>query len=117
MKKLPKFSFDKLINAISGRCWNFHVTFKYELNPGVANTAFVSNSMTISTTDRNLLASHRNLKKMLVPDMVKNLPKHLRSNGKLYIEQITYIGWYKPKAPDPVQTRRLGHKKRFGQLL
>lgn len=117
--KLPKFSFDKLIHKLTGRTWNYHVTFRYNMNPGVPNTGYVTNSMTMSVTDRNELAFHRNLKKALVPNMIKELSPQYRTNGSLFIEQLTYIGWFKPRPQStiPIQTRHLGHKKRFGQMI
>ena len=106
-----KFSLDKTIYYLTGRVWNFHITFRYNFQPGQPNSGNATRSMTFYTRDRNDLASHRKLKKVLVPDFVKDLEKQYRQNGELEVLSITYIGWYKPKGPDPIKTGKIGHKK------
>ena len=106
-----KLSLDKLIYYITGRVWNFHITFRYSFQPGQPNTGNATRTMTFYTSDRNLLSSHRQLKKALVPDFVKDLSKQFRTNGTLEVEHITYVGWFKPRAPDPIKTGKIGHKK------
>lgn len=115
--KLPKLSFDKLISLLTGRSWQYHVTFKYTLQPGVPNSGSLERTMTVSVTDRNLMAHHRHIKKTIVGDMVKSLPKQFRTNGDLELVHINYIGWFRNRKHVPVQTRKLGHKKRFGAVL
>lgn len=106
-----KLSLDKTIYALTGRVWNFHITFVYRMNPDQPNGGTASRSMTFYTSDRNMLASHRELKKILASDFVKNLAKQYRQNGVLEVDRITYVGWFRPKAPEPIKTGKIGHKK------
>lgn len=87
-----KFSMDRLISAI--------------------NSGNATKSMSFSVSDRSALACHRDLKKALASDFVSGVPKDLRNNGTLEIDSLFYVGWFKPKGPDPIKTGKIGHKKR-----
>ncbi|ATW57985.1 hypothetical protein CNR34_00052 [Pseudomonas phage nickie] len=112
-----KLSLDKMINRLTGRRWQYQVEFTYTLQPGVPNSGTVSRGMTLSVNDRNILADHRHIKKALIPDFVKELPPHLRTNGALMISKISYIGWFRDRDVRPPQTGKLGHRKPFGALV
>ncbi|MEG0063010.1 MAG: hypothetical protein RR740_00255 [Pseudomonas sp.] len=112
-----KLSLDKLIHWLTGRRWQYQVEFTYTLQPGVPNSGTVSRGMTFSVTDRNIIADQRKIKKILVPDFVQALPKYMRTNGDLTLSKISYIGWFRDRKVRPVQTGKVGHKKRFGAVV
>lgn len=108
-----KFSpLDYLISGLTGRAWNFHIVFVYRMDPDAPNSGTATRSMSFWTKNRNVLASYRSIKKMLVSTFVADLPKQYRKNGVLEIESITYIGWFIPKPASLPKTGKIGHKKK-----
>lgn len=104
-----KFSMDRLINKITGRRWQFYISFRYTLYPDHPERGNVEQTHTFSVNDRNVLGDSHYIKKVLAGDMVKNLPKHLRTNGTLHITGLNYIGFYRD-SPKKVRTGKIGHK-------
>lgn len=108
-----KFSLDRLISALTGRCWNFQATFCYTMNPGQPNSGNVTSTRTFHVRDRNILGCHRTLKKVVAGDMVAKLEKIYRRNGVLEIQSISYVGWFKNPKPGNPKTGKIGHKQRW----
>lgn len=106
-----KFSLDRLITKLTGRNWNYFITFVYYMAPGEINSGSATKSMTFSVKDRNVLGNHRLLKKELMPRFVIDLPKHCRTNGSMEVQSITYVGWFKPTERKNPKTGKIGHKK------
>lgn len=103
-------SLDHFIYMLTGRCWNYSVTFRY--TPDANEKGSIQRIVGFHTTDRNSLAQWRDLKKILVPDMVKGLPARYLQNGDLEICRFDYIGWFKPLENGPKQTNKTGHTKK-----
>lgn len=102
-----KPSLDHFIHLLTGRSWNYHIKFIYRMTPDKANSGQATRSMTCSVIDRNSIASHRNLKKALASDMIRDLDPIYRTNGTLDVERLSFIGWYKrPTGPEVVRTNR-----------
>lgn len=106
-----KLSLDRLICKLTGRHWNYFITFVYYMEPGKANSGTATKSMTLSVRDRNVLGNHRLLKKELIPSFVVDMPKQYRTNGNLEVQSMTYVGWFKPYDRKHPKTGKIGHKK------
>lgn len=106
-----KLSLDRLISKLTGRNWNYFITFAYYMNPDKPNGGSATKSMTFSVKDRNVLGNHRLLKKELLPRFVIDLPKQYRLNGDMEVQSITYVGWFKPTERKNPKTGKIGHKK------
>lgn len=106
-----KLSLDRLICKLTGRNWNYFITFVYYMSPGEINSGSATKSMTFSVKDRNVLGNHRLLKKELLPRFVIDLPKQHRTNGSMEVQSITYVGWFKPTERKNPKTGKIGHKK------
>lgn len=74
----------------------------YRYNYRVSLTYFVKNkplhqiTTTVALTTPEFFKKFRNISKILGPDLITEIPKYLLKNGKIQIQPICYLGFYKP---------------------
>ena len=83
-----------LLSLITGRQHHYFVRFRYRPIQN-SDAQYCDQTMVIWIRDQRLIADHREIKKACWD--INNIPWHLRKNGSLNIEQIHYLGWFKPK--------------------
>ncbi|MET3998874.1 hypothetical protein ABIE60_000849 [Marinobacterium sp. MBR-109] len=83
-----------LLSKITGRQHHYFVRFRYYPEQG-NGSLYADRRLVIWTPDQVEITNQRGLKKACWS--IDNIPRHLRKNGTLLIEQIDYLGWFKPK--------------------
>jgi len=84
----------KLLSLITGRRYHYLVRFRYRPNRG-SDSQYADQVMTIWIDDQRLINDQRTIKQTCWS--IKELPLWMRKNGTLQIEQINYLGWFRPK--------------------
>lgn len=83
-----------LLSLITGRRYHYLVRFRYRPDSG-SDRQYADQVMTIWIDDQRLINDQRTLKQTCWS--IEKLPLWMRKNGTLQIEQINYLGWFKPK--------------------
>jgi hypothetical protein len=84
----------KLLSLITGRRYHYLVRFRYRPNRG-SDSHYADQVMTICIDDQRLIIDQRTLKQTFCS--IGKLPLWMGKNGTLQIEQINYLGWFRPK--------------------
>ena len=84
-----------LLSKITGRQHHFKVVLKYFPDQTMAHT-FVERRLNVWVADRRNIANDRMIRKEIGPEMVSQVPKHLKRNGKLEVSEVYYLGWFRP---------------------
>lgn len=83
-----------ILSRITGRQHHYLVRFRYRLIRN-SDERYCNQNMVIWIRDQRLIADRREIKKACWD--INNIPRYLRKNGSLEIEQINYLGWFRPK--------------------
>lgn len=85
----------KLLHKLTGREHHFKVALRYFQEPGNGNR-YTERVATVWAPDRRLIANDRAIKQAIAPEMIADLPRHLRCNGTVLVREVYYLGWFKP---------------------
>ncbi|WP_369623555.1 hypothetical protein [Marinobacterium sp. BA1] len=83
-----------ILSRITGRRYHYLVRFRYRPHRG-NDSQYADNVVTIWIDDQRLINDQRMLKQTFCS--IGKLPLWMGKNGTLQIEQINYLGWFKPK--------------------
>lgn len=83
----------KLISRITGRQYQYRIRLEYK--DGGNNLVFAVNC-TIWFDCPSYITRYRLVKKSLQGKIFENLPKYKKVNGRVFVEPICYLGWFKP---------------------
>lgn len=83
-----------ILSKITGRQHHYFVRFRYYPDPGNGDL-YADSRLVIWTHDQLEITNQRALKRECWS--IDSIPCHLRRNGTLLIEQISYLGWFRPK--------------------
>lgn len=98
-----------LLSKITGRQHHFKVVLKYFPDQTMAHT-FVERRLNVWVADRRNIANDRMIRKEIGPEMVSQVPKHLKRNGKLEVSEVYYLGWFRPVEKQEKPERKLTPK-------
>jgi hypothetical protein len=82
----------RLISYTTGYRYNYRVELTYQ---DKYNKTLFSINMTLRLTSPKYFDSFREIKKVIAPDLVRYMPKHLLKNGNIRLEPVMYLGYIK----------------------
>lgn len=84
----------EIIKKVTKRRHHYQATLKY--TPDIKNSQiYITRNVFFSVIGRDSKTFARATKKAIVGDFVESIPRHLKKNGKLTLENISYLGFFK----------------------
>lgn len=83
----------ELFCRITGYRYHYWVRLEYRSK---GSRTLASMNMTMVTTSSRFADRHREVKKVLAPELIKAVPRSVLCNGVVVFEPLTFIGLFRP---------------------
>ena len=87
----------ELFCRVTGYRYHYRVRLEYR-SKGTKTLAFTD--MTMATLSPRFVDRHREIKKALAPELIKDVPRSYLCNGVVVFEPLMFIGLFRPNKGD-----------------
>ena len=85
--------FRELLSSLTGRRYHYRASLTYK-NPQGGRVQAIT--MDVILTHPSFITEHRQMKRVLAPELIKRMSKQCLCNGVIQLEPMAYLGWFKP---------------------